>query len=413
MTAARRFGAKRIDGGRPNAWRLAGRRRGAAYASAAAAGVFALVGAILPAAALAHGADADGPAAFRFWHEWSATAGEVVPFLVTIGIYYGGTLRLWRRAGLGRGVSRGRVGAFTTGLVVLALALMSPLDALADSLFWVHMVQHLLLILVVAPLLVLGEPEIALLWCLPQRWRPVTGRVENRLARAIVGPPEGGGAGPIAVVVVATAVLWAWHLPSLYDLAVEHEGIHTTEHVLFLVTAAMFWATVLRLTPRERQGHGYRVLYVFAMGLQCSVLGAVITFAPRPLYSVHLETAPAWGFSPLVDQQLAGLIMWVPPALLFVSLTWYLFMGWLAAAQERQAAEERRMDERRARARAARAGNTDGAEASRATARSGNDAGGPSRHSARPSASPPSLARSIGSVSSLRTLDEPVPSRRQ
>lgn len=294
-----------------------------------------------PGAVLAHGRVLE-PDEFHFWSEWSARPGVAIPVLLAIGIYYTGLYRLWRHAGIGRGISRRRAASFTAGLAVLGVALMSPLDALTASLFWVHMVQHMLLILAAPPLLVLGAPEVALLWALPRSWRRGTGRVENRLARAIVGPPEGGGAGPIVVAILATGVLWLWHLPKLYDLAIQNDAVHTAEHTGFIVTAILFWATVLRLTPRERLGNGLRILYVFAQALQGSVLGAVITFAARPLYSTHAEITTAWGFEQLVDQQIAGLIMWVPPAVLYLGVCAYLFVGWLDAVHARQTAFEAR-----------------------------------------------------------------------
>ncbi|HEU4616564.1 MAG TPA: cytochrome c oxidase assembly protein [Gammaproteobacteria bacterium] len=321
MTAPRRFRCPRIDG--------------------AGARTAALLAALWSVPALAHGPGLE-PDEFHFWSAWSARPGVALPLLAAIGIYYAGLDRLWRHAGVGRGISRRRAASFTAGLAVLAIALMSPLDALTASLFWVHMVQHMLLILAAPPLLVLGAPEVALLWALPRAWRRRTGRIENRIARAIVGPVEGGGAGPVVVAILATGVLWVWHMPQLYDLAIENDAVHTAEHTGFLVTAILFWATVLRLTARERLGNGLRILYVFAQALQGSILGAVITFAARPLYDVHAEIPLAWGFDPLVDQQIAGLIMWVPPAVLYLGVSAYLFVGWLDAVRVRQEAYEAR-----------------------------------------------------------------------
>ena len=280
----------------------ASRRRGWRF-SAVLAGAGTL-GSLWPVLAGAHG-DGVGPDDFHFWSEWSARPGVVAPLFIAALIYYTGLTKLWRHASVGRGISRARALAFTAGLLALVAALMSPLDALSEALFSVHMVQHLSLILVAAPLLVLGTPEIALLWSLPSAWRSTVGRFERRLARAIVGNEHGSGRGPAIVIVVATGVLWAWHAPTLYDLALRNDGIHTAEHVGFLVTAILFWATVLR-SRRERLGNGLRILYVFAMGLQGSLLGALITFAARPLYAPHIPLAAAWGISALEDQQIAG-----------------------------------------------------------------------------------------------------------
>ncbi|MBN1239387.1 MAG: cytochrome c oxidase assembly protein [Gammaproteobacteria bacterium] len=297
--------------------------------------------ALLPRAALAHG-EAHGPAGFDFWSEWSARPGVVIPILIGVAIYYTGIYRLWSRAGAGRGISRLRAASYTLGIATLIAALMSPLDSMSAALFSLHMVQHLLLILVAAPLLVLGAPEVALLWALPAASRRRAGRWENRVARSIAGPVEGGGKGPLLVVLLATGVLWVWHAPQLYDLAVRNDAVHTAEHAGFLITAVLFWATVLRIRERERLANGARVLYVFAMALQGSILGALITFASRPLYASHLEITREWGLEPIVDQQLAGLIMWVPPSLLYIGVTAWLLVGWLDAIGARRAARERR-----------------------------------------------------------------------
>lgn len=291
----------------------------------------AAAGAAYAAAAGAHG-EAHTPGDFSFWQEWSARPGVAIPMLLAVGIYYTGLLRVWGRAGAGRGISKLAAAAYTGGLLTLVAALMSPLDAVTSALFSLHMVQHLLLILVAAPLLVLGRPEVALLWALPARWRPRAGRLEHRAARALAGNDDATGLGPVWVVLIATGVLWAWHMPDLYDLAIRNDAVHTAEHAGFVITAVLFWATVLRLRRRERLGNGLRILYVFAMALQGSILGALITLAGRPLYESHLEIPRAWGFEPLVDQQLAGLIMWVPPGLLYLGVAAYLFLGWLEAA---------------------------------------------------------------------------------
>ena len=305
------------------------------------------VGVLAPTAVLAHG-EAHTPADFEFWREWSARPGVVIPIALSTTIYLTGLYRVWGRAGVGRGLRRGHAAAFAAGIATLVAALMSPLDTVTSALFWLHMVQHLVLILVAAPLLVLGRPEVALLWALPARWRGSAGRLERAAARSIAGNDDASGPGPLLVILVATGVLWAWHMPALYDLAVRNDAVHTAEHAGFVITAVLFWATVLRLRRRERQGHGLRILYVFAMALQGSILGALITFAARPLYESHAEIPRAWGMEPLADQQLAGLIMWVPPALLYVGVAAYLLLGWLDAVDGAPPRQERRRGARRA-----------------------------------------------------------------
>jgi len=274
------------------------------------------------------------------WTQWSFDAAVVVPLLVSAGVYAFGLYRMWRRAGPGRGIPYWRAAAFAAGLAVLAGALVSPLDAAGAALFSLHMVQHLLLILVAPPLLVLGWPDLALLWALPQRWRSAGAGVEGHL-RSVTGHAR-SPRGPLLIVLLATATLWAWHVPALYDLAVRNEAVHWSEHATFLITALLFWVSVLRLRPRDHAANGLRILYVFGMALQGSILGALLTFAARPLYAAHARIDPAWGLEPLADQQIAGLIMWVPPAVLYVGVTAYLFSHWLTAVAARNQASGRR-----------------------------------------------------------------------
>jgi putative membrane protein len=268
------------------------------------------------------------------WRQWDFDPIITFPLLLVTFWYALGLSRLWRRAGVGRSISVRQALAYFSGTLVLVVALISPLDAAAAGLFSLHMVQHLLLMLVAPPLLVIGAADVAFLWALAKPWRQRFGRFEHGAGRALSG--ESSAVAPLMAVLLATGALWLWHLPSLYDLAVRVEAVHIAEHSAFLFSALLFWVTVLRLRPRDHVRNGTRILYVFAMALQGSVLGSLITFAVRPLYESHLESAALWGMAPLVDQQLAGLIMWIPPALLYIGVTAYLFVHWLAAVGSRR-----------------------------------------------------------------------------
>lgn len=260
---------------------------------------------------------------------WTGDPTIVLPIVVLAVLYARGVARLWERAGTGHGVPRWRAAAFAVGMATLAVALISPVDSAGEVLFSAHMVQHLLLMLVAAPLLVLGVPERAIPRAFPPPARRRIGRAANAVKR-VAGPL----ARPGPAVAVATAGLWVWHLPGLYDLAVRSDGVHALEHATFLATAALFWWSLLHVRSRRADaGNGVRLLALFAMILQGSLLGALITFAGTPLYEAHASIPDAWWLRPLEDQQLAGLIMWVPPAALYLGVAAHLFVRWLRSAE--------------------------------------------------------------------------------
>ena len=265
------------------------------------------------------------------WHHGWLPLGVVLPVLVGCAVYYRGIRTLRSSVGSERVVSRARVLAFGAGVAVLLIALASPLDPAGEVLFSAHMAQHLVLILLAAPLLVLGAPERVALWAFPLPIRRRIGGWGHGCAR-VLGPL----ARPAPAVAMATAGLWTWHVPDLYDLAIEREGLHALEHMTFLVTALVFWWSLLRIrTLRADRDNGGRLLALFAMVLQGSLLGALITFAARPLYAAHRAIPEAWGLEPLVDQQLAGLLMWVPPATLYLWVAGWLFQRLLRAVESR------------------------------------------------------------------------------
>lgn len=281
-----------------------------------------------PGLLLAHGAAADDG---NFWQRWDFSPSIVVPLLLAISWYVRGITRLWQKAGVGRGVSRGQVAAYAAGVAVLILALVSPLAALAGSTFSWHMVQHLLLIVVAPPLLVAAAPETAFLWALAPHCRSAFGRFSHRVGAWLSGSGDDQSALVVAVSLAAGA-LWLWHIPGLYDLAVRNEAVHYAEHLTFLTTALLFWTSILRLRPRAYAAIGARIVAVFAMALQGSMLGALITFAARPLYASYLAVPGSRNTDALTDQQLAGLLMWVPPGVLYALVAGWLFFRWLDAA---------------------------------------------------------------------------------
>jgi putative membrane protein len=226
------------------------------------------------------------------------------------------------------GVWRGA--SFAAGIGTLFVALISPFDALDDELFSAHMVQHLLLMMVAAPLLVWGRPAMAFLWAFPQPARRALGRFWNGsgLHRGVHTLMS-----PLLVWVLCGAVLWFWHIPAPYGWALENEGVHTLEHFCFLLTALMFWTLVLEPFGRRRLSYGQTILFVATLGVQNGLLGALLTFAGHPFYRAHFTTTAAWGLTPLEDQQLAGLIMWMPASLIHLGALVVLFIAWMNDAE--------------------------------------------------------------------------------
>lgn len=229
--------------------------------------------------------------------------------------YARGVRALWQRGGLGRVVSTRRVLCFGGAVAATALALFSPIDTVGEALFSVHMVQHLVLMMVAAPLFVLGDPMMACLWALPVHTRRTVGAWWRRSVR--LRAVWGTSTRPVVAWIAHVATLWLWHMPALYERALLDERIHVVEHASFFVTALLFWWPLLR--PHGRRPHApVAIAYLFAATLQGTILGALITLARHPWYTVHYGTTQAWGLSPLEDQQLAGLIMWVPAGLLYL-----------------------------------------------------------------------------------------------
>jgi cytochrome c oxidase assembly factor CtaG/cytochrome c2 len=214
----------------------------------------------------------------------------------------------------GRGIRSWEAWCFLGGWSALALALLSPVHALGESLFSAHMVQHELLMVVAAPLLVLGRPMLAFLWAMPVSWR----RAVGRWARGgVVRGVWGALARPSSAWVIQAVVLWGWHLRGPFEAALRWDSVHALEHLAFLGAALLFWWVPLH-GRGARMARGGGVIYFFTTALHTTVLGAFLTFAPTPWYTAYGARGAAWGLSPLADQQLAGLVMWVPAGIAYL-----------------------------------------------------------------------------------------------
>jgi putative membrane protein len=269
---------------------------------------------IVPAAARAHTGRAPEP--HDLWSAWSAQPVVLVAIGAGTWAYLLGVRRLWARAGRGHGVAAWRVGCWLGGMLAVAIALLSPVDAVSEALFAVHMVQHLLLMLAAAPLIALAEPLLPMLWAMPQGARRAVGGwwrrafVLRAVWRAI--------ARPFAAWMLHVGAVLLWHLPRLYDAAARDPAVHVLEHLGFVATAVLFWWVLTDRRARRHLGTGAAILYLFTAALASTLLGAAIALAPHPWYTAHWGTTAAWGLTPLEDQQIAGLIMWVPAGLVYL-----------------------------------------------------------------------------------------------
>jgi putative membrane protein len=235
-----------------------------------------------------------------------------------VAIVYARGLRRIRRRTRRAAPDLWRAWAFGGGLAILIVALQSPISTYDNSLFSMHMLQHMLLVLGAAPLLLIGAPLLPLLWGLPNQERRGVGRLLSRN-----GPLHTLGhriTQPLVAEVLFLSTLACWHVPVLYDAAQGRSITHNLEHALLLGTAALFWWPLVPPTgASKRMSRGLGVVYLAAAAVEGTVIGALLTFSSEPLYTTYGLAPRITELSVLQDQQLAGLIMWVPSGLVYLS----------------------------------------------------------------------------------------------
>jgi len=243
------------------------------------------------------------------WNRWDLHPSVVAGLALLGGLYvYLGGLRSPRR----------HVVSFAGALAVLFVALNGPLHNLSDSyLFSAHMAQHLVLTLVFPPLLLYGCPAGVVRPLLRPKWVMALGRVVTR---------------PLAAAVVFTAPIVIWHVPALYEAALRHHNLHILQHLVFLTTAVIMWWPVLSPVPElPRIPHLLQLLYLFLLGIPMSVTGALISLSDSVLYPFYAAAPRVWGLSPLEDQQIGGLLMWVLGGLMLwivMTVIWFRYSVW-------------------------------------------------------------------------------------
>jgi putative membrane protein len=251
---------------------------------------------------------------------WKPDVFAAATLALSLSLYAIGLARMQARP------PRFEIASFAAGWLTLAIALLSPIATLSERLFSVHMTQHELLMLVAAPLLAIGRPLVPMLWALPRRWR----------SRAGAAPPGSAlrlASSPPAVFVLHAVALWVWHIPLLYEAAVLDDRIHLLQHICFAGTATLFWWGLVR-GRYGRTGYGAAFLYIFATAVHSGGLGALLAFSNQAWYPLYVQRA--LGVDAVTDQQLGGLMMWVPSGVIMMLFGLAMFAAWLGETERRR-----------------------------------------------------------------------------
>ncbi|MFL6820591.1 MAG: cytochrome c oxidase assembly protein [Bradyrhizobium sp.] len=263
---------------------------------------------------------------------WSCDPWLLTPLYLSGLGFYVGTLRLWKAAGFGRGVQKAQIAAFWAGWLVLGLTLTSPLHWLGERLFSAHMIEHELMMVVAAPLLAYARPNGALLWSLPRAWRPIAGRL---VTTGVLAAGWCAISLPLSATALHGLILWLWHAPPLYQLALQNGAAHRVQHLSFFLSGLLFWWVLLygrSLGRGSRVRDGISIACLFVTVLHSGLLGALLTLSPRLWFPQQGLLAADFGLTPLEDQQLAGLIMWIPMGTLYTCAGLLFAYRWLSRA---------------------------------------------------------------------------------
>lgn len=265
-----------------------------------------------------------GAAVTSLWHFEPALSAA----LAVAALGYGAALVAARRRGR-PAVGRWHAGAFYAGLAALTTALAGPLDAFNDDLFVAHMAQHLVLMQLAAPLLILGRPVHVLVRGLPPR--RVAGALRATIGRRWLRRCLDAICHPVVVAVLWNASLFAWHVPRLYEAALARPFVHDLEHVAFFGTSLLFWWVVVDPVPSHHRASDHAAIgMAFANCMGGGLVATALLFSPRVLYPSYLAAAAAdrpWGLDPLADQRLGGLIMWLTGGLFLATIFRVVWRG--------------------------------------------------------------------------------------
>lgn len=262
-----------------------------------------------------------------FWlTQWNWEPSILIGTVLITGLYLYAIGPLRKRHYPNEQVKAVQTISFLSGMLIMFLALVSPLDELGDAyLFSAHMVQHLCLTIIGPPLLLLGTPE----WLVKPA---LQNKVIFNVAKVLTYPA--------VAFVLYNVDFWLWHAPPLYNATLENQNIHILEHLTFIIFGLLYWWPIF--SPSKdlpRLPIGGQIFYLFLSGMPSVLLGAGLTFTP-PLYAPYIAAPRIWGISAATDQQLGGLIMWVPVSIFYIIIMSALFIRWMQQQEAKQQALE-------------------------------------------------------------------------
>ncbi len=270
-----------------------------------------------------------------FITEWNLLSGWAFIVSVLVVIYSLGLYKIYLRIGNKVFyIYRYRLAFFAIGFLCLSTSLFGPFEAFADNMFWAHMVQHILLISIAAPLILVASPMPVLIWAFPRRIRIGLGLLLNthsktRKTLSIITKPT--IALPLFIV-----TLWLWHYPSIYDAALRNTYIHLTEHFTMFTTAMLFWVSIVGPAPfRSKLPYPARMLYIVFAMTASSALAFLITFSDTVLYTHYQNTVALFNIPTKEDQTIAGLLLWLPGNFIYLLAISALFFKWASVEMKK------------------------------------------------------------------------------
>lgn len=283
---------------------------------------------VVPALALLHGEEVHFS-----WTAWDAHWSIVLGCAALLAVYFWGIGPARVKYGLGEPASRWQVASYVGAVVILFVSLTGPIHDLSDYyLFSAHMVQHMLIMMIVPPLLLLGLPAWLIRPAL--RLRGVT-----PVARFLTKP--------LVAFALYNVVFVVWHFPFMYNAALENHDVHIIQHLMFIATATMMWWPVVNPLPELAIMPGpVQILYLFAIGLPASVVSAFIALSEEVVYPFYGRAPRVFTLTAVEDQQLGGMIMWVPGMVLLWAAITIIFFRWARREDREERAERERLDAR-------------------------------------------------------------------